>query len=443
MVIQSSDVAMGSGRTYQRQTRDRRESGIAARASLRAQDVLAGVPTDILSSSNRGWGEVLDSTTSPTARESKTVTKRETKTDVAEMYLNYTSGGQTIGSISEKYRLDTETKTRTEESMLIYDIGKDPNPSEEDRQLIISVSETMFGRVFSGRDDEEGRPLTVSEIFSLLLRRQREQFERFVEHFRIGMNTARSATRSISISWGDAGMTGMVSGDKKLSIQGREYSQETEESEHEKTTFDTFGTVKTADGRQIDFDVSLTMSRGMEKSAKTSKKSLDLKLCDPLVINFDSPDAVLTDKRFSFDLDVDGELDNIAVLGQACGFLAYDKNEDGIINDGSELFGAKSGDGFEDLTVYDVDGNGWIDEADPVFDKLKIWSKDANGNDQLVGLGVRGIGAIFLGRVPTEFSLKNLSNETQGVIRSTGVFLREDGSAGTVQQVDLAKKKAV
>ena len=134
---------------------------------------------------------------------------------------------------------------------------------------------------------------------------------------------------------------------------------------------------------------------------------------------------------------------NSKFLGQACGFLAYDKNGDGIINDGNELFGAKSGDGFKDLSVYDADGNGWIDEADPIFDRLKIWSKDASGKDQLVGLGVRGIGAIFLGHAPTEFSLKDLANETDGVIRSTGVFLREDGSAGTIQQVDFAKKKAV
>ena len=97
-----------------------------------------------------------------------------------------------------------------------------------------------------------------------------------------------------------------------------------------------------------------------------------------------------------------------------------------------------------ELSVYDSDGNGWIDEADPIFDKLKIWSKDEAGNDVLVGLGVRGVGAIYLGSVPTGFAIKDNENVTQGIIRSTGVFLREDGSAGTVQQVDLAdRRKAV
>lgn len=443
MVIQSSDVAMGSGRTYQRQSRDRssvRDWGEVLSATTDRTSV--GTPASMYSARMDARAAMPDSFL-PTATESRTVTQRETKTDVAEVYLNYSSGGQIIGSISEKYRSDTEVKTKTEESGLIYEIDrKSDDSSSKDRELTISVSETMFGRLFANRDDDEGRPLTVSEIFSLLLRRQREQFERFVEHFRIGMNTARVESRSISISWGDTEMTGMVSGGKRLAVHGHEYSQEVEESENETTTFDTIGKVKTADGKEIDFDVSLMMSRGMEKQAKASNKSLDMRLCDPLVINFDAPSADLTDKKFSFDLDADGELDNIAVLGQACGFLAYDANEDGQINDGTELFGTKSGDGFADLAVYDVDGNGWIDEADPIFDKLKIWSKDPDGKDILVGLGVRGIGAIFLGHMPTEFTVKEPSDETLGVIRSSGVFLREDGSAGTIQHVDMAVQKA-
>ena len=36
---------------------------------------------------------------------------------------------------------------------------------------------------------------------------------------------------------------------------------------------------------------------------------------------------------------------------------------------------------FYDLAEFDLDLNGWIDEADPIFDKLKIWSKDSAGKD--------------------------------------------------------------
>ena len=39
-----------------------------------------------------------------------------------------------------------------------------------------------------------------------------------------------------------------------------------------------------------------------------------------------------------------------------------------------------------------MDGNGWIDEKDEIFNRLRIWTKDESGNDKLVALGVAGIG---------------------------------------------------
>ena len=127
------------------------------------------------------------------------------------------------------------------------------------------------------------------------------------------------------------------------------------------------------------------------------------------------------------------------MLGPGSGYLALDKNGDGVINNGSELFGTTSGNGFADLAAYDSDGNGWIDEADEIFDKLRIWSKDANGKDVLVGLGAAGVGAIYLGSADTEFSLNSKSdNSTNAVIRKSGIFLYENGNVGTIQHVDVA-----
>ena len=53
--------------------------------------------------------------------------------------------------------------------------------------------------------------------------------------------------------------------------------------------------------------------------------------------------------------------------------------------------------------------------------------------------GEKGVGAIYLGNVASDFALKSLAtNESQGQVRSTGVFLKENGAVGTMQQVDLA-----
>ena len=120
------------------------------------------------------------------------------------------------------------------------------------------------------------------------------------------------------------------------------------------------------------------------------------------------------------------------------GFLALDINNDNIINDGKELFGPQSGNGFEELKKYDLDHNNWIDENDAVYDKLKIWTKDSEGKDQLFAIGEKGIGAIFLGNVSTNFNIKDNENVDKGQIKSTGIFLREDGNVGTVQHIDIS-----
>lgn len=120
------------------------------------------------------------------------------------------------------------------------------------------------------------------------------------------------------------------------------------------------------------------------------------------------------------------------------GFLALDKNGDGKINDGAELFGPSTGSGFAELAQYNEDGNNWIDENDSIYERLRIWSRDAAGNDYLLALGEKGIGAIFVGSVETMFQLKDPSNTLLGQTMSTGIYLREDGQAGTVQQIDLA-----
>ncbi|MBQ8665647.1 MAG: hypothetical protein IJ526_02140, partial [Lachnospiraceae bacterium] len=151
--------------------------------------------------------------------------------------------------------------------------------------------------------------------------------------------------------------------------------------------------------------------------------------------------ADVRDQTFRFDLDADGKEDEISMLGKGSGFLALDKDGNGKIDDGSELFGTKSGDGFGELREYDSDGNGWIDENDEIFSKLKVWCKDENGNDVLMDLKEADIGAIYLGEQQTEFTLGGTDGYRDGVIRSTGVFLRESGGAGTIQHVDLSMKQ--
>ncbi len=226
-------------------------------------------------------------------------------------------------------------------------------------------------------------------------------------------------------------------GTTMFSVQGVQMQRYYMEEEH--TTFSTQGTVKTADGRELSFNLELGMSRRFEAYYEETMVTSIKAFKDPLVINLNTNIAQVSDQKFFFDLDCDGEEEEISSLQAGSGFLALDLNGDGKINDGSELFGTKSGDGFKDLSKYDLDGNGWIDEADPIWEKLLIWTKDENGEDKMYHLSDLGVGAIGLSRVGTQFSLNaRETNETNAMIRKTGIFLYENGTVSTLQQLDMA-----
>jgi len=218
---------------------------------------------------------------------------------------------------------------------------------------------------------------------------------------------------------------------------GFSYDLEARYSESESTSFAASGVVRTSDGKEIAFDMALSMSRSYSESMSVSIRGGDARLKDPLILDFAGSSAQLSDLRFSFDLDADGVLDEVPLTGGK-GLLAFDRNGNGVIDDGSELFGARTGDGFAELAEFDADGNGWIDENDPIFSKLKVWTPDASGAGTLQSLAEANVGALYLGRVDTAFALKNAANETLGQMRSTSVYLREDGSVGAVSQVDLS-----
>lgn len=207
--------------------------------------------------------------------------------------------------------------------------------------------------------------------------------------------------------------------------------------EQQAMSFSAQGQVTTADGKTIDLQLQLNISRSFAYQNNISFRAGDAVTIDPLAINLGVSSAQLTQQKYVFDLDYDGNTELISFLAPGSGFIALDKNGDGIINDGSELFGTKSGDGFADLALYDSDRNGWIDENDPIYDKLRIWTKNEKGEDVLFALGEQGIGALYLGSAATNFSLKDDRNQSLGEIRRTGIYLNENGTVGTLQHVDL------
>lgn len=240
---------------------------------------------------------------------------------------------------------------------------------------------------------------------------------------------------------GGGGQAAPATGAQGAGGNGTVISRAVATYESETTSFSAQGVVQTADGKQIDFNIDLVMDR--EYTSYSLERVAAGRATDPLVLNFEGDAAELTDARFTFDLNADGEAEQMHFVKPGSAFLSFDKNGNGTIDDGSELFGTKSGDGFADLAAYDEDGNGFIDEGDSVFSKLSLYNKDSSGSDQLSSLSSAGVGAIYLKSAGTEFSLNKLAdNSKQGQVRSTGVYINENGTVGTVQQVDIVTSAA-
>lgn len=282
------------------------------------------------------------------------------------------------------------------------------------------------------------RQTTIHYIFSLLFGSRTNRFNQWLQDSGAQSN-AQEEQQNANAGAEEQNAQDMQLAPLTTNVKVLRFTQENIQIESENTAFSTVGKVRTADGREIDFNVNVGMSRQFQQHFYEDLQMASFEFCDPLVINLDTDVAELSDQTFYFDIDADGELDEVSELGRGSGYLALDKNGDGVINDGSELFGTASGNGFADLVKYDEDGNGWIDENDAVWDQLKIWCKDENGKDVLYRLADKGVGAICLQNAATDFTLKGQSGQTQGAIRNTGVFLYENGNVGTVQHVDVAK----
>lgn len=351
--------------------------------------------------------------------------------------------------------VSTKEQKTPEEGDTAQNTGEQEKPAEntamtaKDWQSRFLVSSARWDMRSSASEQTLStiREYTVRYIFDLLFPSRNSTLRDWMQEN--GWNAGNSVDNARTNSGSTQG-TAAPASDTFYPVAARmkvlNYVGETYNVEQEDTSFSTVGTVRTKDGREINFNVNVNMSRRCEEYYREELNVAQFALYDPLVINLNTDVTELSDQTFYFDLDADGEEEEISML-KGSGYLALDKNGDGVINDGSELFGTKNGDGFADLARYDEDGNGWIDENDSIWSKLKIWCKDENGNDVLYKLSDKGVGAICLKNVSTDFTMQGdrkaqdgtmNANATNAVIRKTGIFLYENGNVGTVQHVDMA-----
>ena len=152
---------------------------------------------------------------------------------------------------------------------------------------------------------------------------------------------------------------------------------------------------------------------------------------DPLALDLDGDGLELTtqEQGREFDLDADGVADQTAFVTGGDAFLALDRNGNGSIDNGSELFGEHHGapNGFAELARFDDNGDGVIDASDAVFSNLMLF--DGETTRSLVEAGIASISTMMHERLA----------EADGGNRQIGsaAYTRDDGSTGGVHDVLL------
>ncbi|VEE16866.1 hypothetical protein [Ectopseudomonas mendocina] len=176
--------------------------------------------------------------------------------------------------------------------------------------------------------------------------------------------------------------------------------------------------------------------RGLELNVSTGQSPQQV---DPLVLDLAGNGFSTSglSRPVRFDLDADGRIDSISAPTGDDALLALDRNGNGRIDDGRELFGDQHGaaNGFAELARFDDNGDGRIDAADAVFDKLRLLRFDAQGRQQLQTLGEAGVSAIDLRARDVSIALGAYDQVAQ-----LGRFELTDGRSGQAADLLLAKR---
>lgn len=188
-----------------------------------------------------------------------------------------------------------------------------------------------------------------------------------------------------------------------------------------------FGEVAGAgSSRFVQLEFSFMLSIRIEIRQGTIQES------DPIVLDLDGDGIELSSFRQGahFDIEGSGSRVNTAFVTGGDAFLAIDRNRNGIIDDGTELFGDQNGaeNGFEELRKLDTNGDGRINDLDRDFGRLLLFRDNGDGRTdpgELVGLQRAGIREISL-------AYRDVNEAAPGGNRlaQQALFIRDDGSSG-------------
>jgi hypothetical protein len=164
---------------------------------------------------------------------------------------------------------------------------------------------------------------------------------------------------------------------------------------------------------------------------------------DPLTLDLDADGletlGINPANPILFDHDGDGNKTATGWVSPDDGFLVLDRNGNGTIDTGAELFGdsaplstgGNAADGFAALVQEDTNLDGKVDAADANFANLRIW-RDLNSDGisqagELTTLAANNIAALNTAKTENTTLLAN-----GNVIADLGTYVKTDGTTGTL-----------
>ncbi|RMR10291.1 calcium-binding protein [Pseudomonas syringae group genomosp. 7] len=215
------------------------------------------------------------------------------------------------------------------------------------------------------------------------------------------------------------------------------------------------------------FNTSMPVEPGMEGLLEESLGTTDsfskfidslkikfgqaLQTVSPLILDLDG-NGVSTlglSKGVHFDHDANGFREGTGWAGAGDALLVLDKNHNGLIDDGAELFGnqsvlgdgTKAGNGFEALKQLDSNRDGLFDSSDKMFTDVKVW-EDLNFDGVSQSNEILSLDAVEISKIYLDYQSMATIDISGNQHLQAGTFARSDGTVAAIEDIWFVSNSA-
>jgi hypothetical protein len=175
-----------------------------------------------------------------------------------------------------------------------------------------------------------------------------------------------------------------------------------------------------------------------------------LTLGTPIILdlNGDGVKTLAVSAGVKFDLFATGQAVNTGWVSGGDGLLVLDRNHDGVINDGSELFGssttldngAKAADGYAALRELDANQDGTISSADAVYADLRVWV-DSNSDGVNQTSELKSLSSLNIAKIDLQ-ATASLTTDNGNLVGLTSTYETTDGASHAAADVWFVADKS-